>query len=381
MAVKASYLDQVPRLVLGAVAAEPTELGVALSRLPHWVGERLRTDPMLPLIAANGSGVRLEFKTKATNIRLGLILTQIVYGELMRFPASVVALVDGVESEYRIEEEGNTFNPIDPSQNQTPNQPSIIELQLQDSAAQKSVEIWLPHNRAVVISELSADAALEPVEVDVPRWVHYGSSISHCVEADSPLGVWPVIAAKKLSLSLYNLGIAGEAQLDQFAARTIRDLAPDFISMKIGINTVNANSLNARTFPHALHGFLDTIRDTLPNVPILISTAIFCPPHEEGYGPTLFDFDTAKAVASPKPVEMFPRALTLTMTRALVQDVVSQRAASDKNLYLMSGLDLFSEADAHDLPDDLHPNPEGYRRMGERFASHETVMRWLGRAK
>jgi lysophospholipase L1-like esterase len=32
---------------------------------------------------------------------------------------------------------------------------------------------------------------------------------------------------------------------------------------------------------------------------------------------------------------------------------------------------LFAEADhlAGDLPDDLHPSPAGYRRMGERFAA------------
>jgi lysophospholipase L1-like esterase len=34
----------------------------------------------------------------------------------------------------------------------------------------------------------------------------------------------------------------------------------------------------------------------------------------------------------------------------------------------LDGLSLFGADDAHDLPDDLHPNPEGYIRMGERFA-------------
>jgi lysophospholipase L1-like esterase len=34
----------------------------------------------------------------------------------------------------------------------------------------------------------------------------------------------------------------------------------------------------------------------------------------------------------------------------------------------VDGLELFGAADAGDLPDDLHPNPAGYRRMGERFA-------------
>jgi lysophospholipase L1-like esterase len=47
----------------------------------------------------------------------------------------------------------------------------------------------------------------------------------------------------------------------------------------------------------------------------------------------------------------------------------------------MSGLDLFNAADAPDLPDDLHPNAAGYRRMGERF--YDLVLKdgaWLAGA-
>jgi lysophospholipase L1-like esterase len=46
-----------------------------------------------------------------------------------------------------------------------------------------------------------------------------------------------------------------------------------------------------------------------------------------------------------------------------------RRALGDAHLHYVNGLDLFGSADAGDLPDDLHPNPAGYRRMGERFAA------------
>ncbi|MYB39286.1 MAG: GDSL family lipase, partial [Gammaproteobacteria bacterium] len=36
--------------------------------------------------------------------------------------------------------------------------------------------------------------------------------------------------------------------------------------------------------------------------------------------------------------------------------------------HYVDGLTLFGAADAGDLPDDLHPNPAGYIRMGGRFA-------------
>ena len=49
--------------------------------------------------------------------------------------------------------------------------------------------------------------------------------------------------------------------------------------------------------------------------------------------------------------------------------VMTRRQAGDTQLHYLDGLVLFGQADAADLPDLLHPNPAGYRRMGERFAS------------
>ena len=43
-------------------------------------------------------------------------------------------------------------------------------------------------------------------------------------------------------LDLTNLALGGQAHLDQYAARSIRDLAPDLISLKVGINVINVDS-------------------------------------------------------------------------------------------------------------------------------------------
>ncbi len=54
--------------------------------------------------------------------------------------------------------------------------------------------------------------------------------------------------------------------------------------------------------------------------------------------------------------------------RDLIAAVVAARsAAGDTNLHLVDGLALFGPGDVDDLPDGLHPNPAGYRRIGERF--------------
>jgi lysophospholipase L1-like esterase len=54
--------------------------------------------------------------------------------------------------------------------------------------------------------------------------------------------------------------------------------------------------------------------------------------------------------------------------RIEVQEAVeSFRRRGDANLYYVDGLTLFGKDLAHLLPDNLHPNAEGYRRMGENF--------------
>lgn len=372
-----SQMHRIQELLVGATSVSTDNQGASFSRLPAWVGDRLATDPMLAFVAANGSGVRLVFETEATSVELRLSLTEIRMGEMPRQPVVAVAVVDGQQTRFEFETVANTLNPFAPGGGAPGGAESIVRLELDEGTHR--VEIWLPQNCSAKITGFEANAELHAMKSAKPTWVHYGSSISHCGEADGPLGVWPVVAAEALDLNVYNLGLAGQAQLDQFAARTIAELNPDFVSLKIGINTVNANSMSSRTYPHAVHGFIDTIRDRHPGVPILVSTAIFCPPHEEGFAPTVFDPVEGKAKASAKPAEFIAATMNLSITRELTESVIKLRQQSDKNLFLMSGLDLFSEADAHDLPDDLHPNADGYRRMGQRFAAHPQVAAWLGR--
>src|SRR5262249_53891273 len=153
----------------------------------------------------------------------------------------------------------------------------------------KHLDLYLPHAAAVTLVALRADAPVEapaPPPARVRHWVHHGSSISHCLEATYPTGVWPVVAARRAGVDLTRLAFAGECQLDQYVARSIRDMDADLISLKLGINLVNADSMRERTFVPAVHGFLDTIRDGHPTTPIAVVAPILCPAHEDHPGPT-----------------------------------------------------------------------------------------------
>jgi lysophospholipase L1-like esterase len=141
-------------------------------------------------------------------------------------------------------------------------------------------------------------------------------------------------------------------------------LPADFITLKLGINVVNADAMRERAFVPAFHNFLDIVREGHQNIPIKIISPIWCPFHEDVTGPTLLR--ETGLTSEARTNETSAGALYLKRIRLILQEGIEIR--KDSNLTYLDGLQLFNEADAADLPDRLHPNDAGYQRMGERFA-------------
>ncbi len=59
------------------------------------------------------------------------------------------------------------------------------------------------------------------------------------------------------------------------------------------------------------------------------------------------------------------------MIRDELARIVAQRQAEDPHLHYLDGRELYGEADAADLPlpDQLHPDAETHRLIGDRFAA------------
>ena len=103
--------------------------------------------------------------------------------------------------------------------------------------------------------------------------------------------------------------------------------------------------MNPRTFRPAIIGFVQIVREKHPDTPFAVIPPIFSPPLES---------------------ERNAVSLSLTnMQQQVARAVDDLKSSGDANVYYVDGLRLFGKDLAHMLPDDLHPNAEGYKPLGE----------------
>ncbi|MEU8732413.1 GDSL-type esterase/lipase family protein [Streptomyces tendae] len=361
-------------LLRGALDLERTEHGLLPHRLPA-TARAQNTDGQLAMAESQPSGVRLALRTRATALELDTLPTKRAYVGAPPRPDGVYdLLVDGRPAGRGTVAGGNTLT-IDMTAGTADVEPGPVgTLRFADlPEGDKDIEIWLPHNETTELVALRTDAPVEPAPDPGRRvWLHHGSSISHGSDAASPTTTWPALAASLGGVELVNLGLGGGALLDPFTARAMRDTPADLISVKIGINVVNADLMRLRAFGPAVHGFLDTIREGHPTAPLLVVSPILCPVHEDTPGPLAPDFTQGRVrfVATGDPAERASGKLTLNVVRDELSRIVAQRAADDENLHYLDGRELYGQADAADLPlpDDIHPDAATHRLIGERFA-------------
>lgn len=364
-------------ILRGAVELEHTANGVLPHRLPASARAQC-PDSALARAESQPSGVRLVFRTRATAIELETLPTRLVYAGAPPRPHGVYDLViDGRLAGQASVSAGNTLT-VDATTgaiDDRPGPPGVVRFHDLPGQA-KDVEIWLPHNETTELVALRSDAPIEPPPTGNRRiWLHHGSSISHGSNAASPTTTWPALSAAAAGVELVNLGLSGNALLDPFTARALRDIPADLVSVKIGINVVNADLMRLRAFTPAVHGFLDTIREGHPTAPLLVVSPLYCPIHEDTPGPGAFDLDALSAGevrfrATGDPAERAAGKLTLRVIRDELARIVHRRRAEDPDLHYLDGLDLYGEADFAELPlpDQLHPDAAAHRRVGERFA-------------
>ena len=315
-----------PELVQGAVSFEFGDGWLRPWRLPFDdLGLFPSPDNGLVDRAGEPAGIRLRFRTDAKNIRL----TVVPDDTPRRFDLTADnTLVDSVELAGKADTA--TFS---------------------GPGARHILEVWLSpkHVTRLVCLDLRDATTFDLPRDTRRRWITYGSSISHCREAHSPARTWPATTARELNLCLTCLGFSGQCHLDPLLGNVIGRLPADLITLKMGINVMGNGSLNRRSFMPAIIHLVRAIRAHQPLTPIVLVSPIYCP-HRE----------TTENSAG----------MHLTLMREHMQDAHARLSAhGDKHLFYLSGLDLLGEelGRTH-LPDNLHPNGDGYEIMGRNAA-------------
>jgi hypothetical protein len=214
---------------------------------------------------------------------------------------------------------------------------------------EKQIELWLPQGSPFRLRGLNLDAraSLQAAVDTRPRWLVYGSSITQCGAAERPTQTWPAIVARGHGLNLTCLGYGGQCHLDSMIARMMRDRPAEYLSMCVGINIYGGSSLGPRAFRQAVIGSVQIVREKHPAAPLAVMSPIYSPPRET----------TKNAVG-----------FTLQAMREDVAAAVEAlRAHGDANTHYVDGLCIFGPEAADMLPDDLHPNAEGYQLLGRNY--------------
>jgi hypothetical protein len=323
-------IDLTPELIHGAVAIESTDTG-----LRPW---RCRLDER-PLFEDNllerlgmAAGVRLRFRTDSRSL------------SVLVAPSDDPALA---EQPFDLVVDGELQDAV----RYVPGEQRVSFGGLAGEAC--VCEVWLPvtWSRPLAAIEIDDNTTLETVPDDRPKWIAYGSSITHCRQSDRPAMTWPAIVARKHGLDLTSLGLGGQCHGDPLIARQIRDMPADLITVKFGINVYGAASLGERMFASALIGLVRIIREKHPTTPMAVCSPIVSPPRE----------------STPNAVH-----LTLETMRELVSDAVDRlQQTGDDHLIYVDGLKLFGPDLVEDyMPDLLHPNGPGQPTFAANISEH-----------
>ena len=332
-----AFPDDVARSMCATVDGLPwfAENAPHVWRLPGSRKETFR--PPVWALATNPSGGRIRFRTDATAFSI-----RVNYSESAGYGNMCVIGQMG----FDLYTDGRYHRSVAPPK---ANQSQIGPLE--GSFAEnlekrwREVTIYMPMYSPAEIVALGADddARFEaPAPFAHPKpVVYYGSSITQGGCASRCGLTYQAILSRRWNLDFVNLGFSGNGMGDPEIASAMAEIDASCYVLDYAQNLKNAAAIREVYTP-----FMEIIRRTKPETPIVCTTPIYA------------------TIAGTNPDT---RTAFEDMRQVIRESVAERIVGGDKNLRLVEGEVLLGPDLADGFVDGLHPNDLGFQSMADRL--------------
>jgi ribosomal protein S18 acetylase RimI-like enzyme len=312
-------------------------------------------------MARTTSGVRLRFRTDATEVALAVRLDpepRDTAAQLAVIDAGTGRLAhDGVSYDV----DGRHVDPVLPAPLASgidgvpaSEGASLVVLRLEDEGEApgpgmvplpgfgrvREVTVWLPCLRGCEVSRVWLDgSAIEPVEGEGSLLV-LGDSIPQGFFADDPARTWPALLAQRLGLDLVNQSLYGQVFQDGTCTGLGRYVSPELVVVAFGTNYRFGPCAEART-RREVETYLAEVAREWPEVPTWVLTPIW---HDELKTP-----------------------VRRGSCYARVPSIIRDAARAHPEMRVADGERLVSHDGAHIAADADHPTPAGHEQLAGRL--------------
>jgi hypothetical protein len=203
--------------------------------------------------------------------------------------------------------------------------------------ARHEIDIYLPYGRPLAIKAVVLPPGAKiwpprPYAVAKPV-VYYGSSITQGGAAANPGGTYPALLGRWLDTDFINLGFSGNGMGEPALARTVAEIGAACFVIDYWANPT------PEVYRATLPGFIDILRAQHPTTPILVT------------GPYYNPSEDVPGAFGRYQIEK----------RAFAREfVAARRAAGDRRIVFVDGLEMLSREQADGLVDGRHANSMGF---------------------
>lgn len=250
--------DELDQFATGVMTSHRAKGAWRAQRLSEYLWKNYRARDGHALRMMQPTGVRLRFRTDASELRLCLR-----YGERSRTRFTGALIVS--------DRSGQSILPVGPDHWQGEWEGSVFTASIQEM---REFDLWLPHMGEcdVVGMSVSENSAVEPLEKLPISWLAFGDSITHGMETPLPTDTAISRCALALNAEVINAAIGGGC-IEASYAENLPEDNYDLITIAFGANDFHYG-VPPETFAQLTRELVDACRSKYSDAGVVVITPL-----------------------------------------------------------------------------------------------------------